>query len=58
MAADGTPSTKIDIQPLFATPVAVASLPEGARISGALREAIIARCEQEPSTDHSNLGGW
>jgi uncharacterized protein (TIGR02466 family) len=58
MATDGTPSTKIDIQPLFATPVAVASLPEGARISGALREAIIARCEQEPSTDHSNLGGW
>ena len=58
MAADTTPNTKIDIQPLFATPVAIATLPEGPRISAALREAIITRESQEPSTAHSNLGGW
>lgn len=58
MAADGTPSTKIDIQPLFATPVAIATLPESERISVALRETILTRAEAEPSTAHSNLGGW
>ncbi|MEP4378256.1 MAG: TIGR02466 family protein [Alphaproteobacteria bacterium] len=58
MAADATPNTKIDIQPLFATPVAIATLPEDKRISAALRETILARAEQEPSTAHSNLGGW
>ena len=57
MATDATPSTKIDIQPLFATPVAVVTLPENMRISAALRETILARAEQEPSTAHSNLGG-
>ena len=51
-------STKIDIQPLFATPVAVAMLPDHERISAALRETILARAEAEPSTEHSNLGGW
>ncbi|MEK9965933.1 MAG: putative 2OG-Fe(II) oxygenase [Rhodospirillaceae bacterium] len=51
-------STKIDIQPLFATPVAVAMLPDHERISAALRETILARAEAEPSTEHSNLGSW
>jgi uncharacterized protein (TIGR02466 family) len=51
-------STKIDIQPLFATPVAVAMLPDHERISAALRETILARAEAEPSTEHSNLSGW
>ena len=58
MAADGTPNTKIDIQPLFATPVAITTLPENERISTTLRETILARAEAESSTAHSNLGGW
>jgi uncharacterized protein (TIGR02466 family) len=58
MTADATPNTKINIQPLFATPVAIATLPENQRISAALRETILARAEQEASTTHSNLGGW
>jgi hypothetical protein len=51
-------STKIDIQPLFATPVAVAMLPDHERINAALRETILDRAEAEPSTECSNLGGW
>jgi hypothetical protein len=35
MTADATPNTKINIQPLFATPVAIATLPENQRISAA-----------------------
>jgi len=40
MANDDTARTKIDIQPLFATPVAFASLPNAEVVSAALRRII------------------
>ncbi len=58
MATDDSARTKINIQPLFATPVAFASLPNAEAVSAALRTTILARAESHPSTSHSNLGGW
>lgn len=49
---------KIDLLALFATPVAAARLPDGADTSVALRQTILQREQDEPSTAHSNLGGW
>lgn len=53
-----TPKTKIQIQSLFATPVAFAPLPNAETINTALRQTILERAETHPSTAHSNLGGW
>lgn len=53
-----TPKTKIRIEPLFATPVAFAPLPNAETVNTALRRTILARAETHPSTAHSNLGGW
>lgn len=50
--------TKIEIQPLFATPIAFAPLPKAETINTALRQTILAHAENHPSTAHSNLGGW
>ena len=58
MAQTDNPATKIEIQPLFATPVAFAPLPKSEAINATLRETILARSENHPSTAHSNLGGW
>lgn len=58
MAQADNPTTKIEIQPLFATPVAFAPLPEAETINTALRKTILAHAENHPSTSHSNLGGW
>ena len=49
---------QISVQQLFATPVAVARLPDAAALCATLKQVILARAEQEPSNDHSNLGGW
>jgi len=48
----------IDIQPLFATPVAVALHPEAAALNPDLKRTILAQEKKAPSTQHSNLGGW
>ena len=53
-----TPKTKIQIEPLFATPVAFAPLPNAEAVNTALRRTILERAEAHPSTAHSNLGGW
>jgi uncharacterized protein (TIGR02466 family) len=53
-----TPKTKIQIEPLFATPVAFAPLPNAEAVNTALRRTILERAETHPSTAHSNLGGW
>jgi uncharacterized protein (TIGR02466 family) len=53
-----TPKTKIQIEPLFATPVAFAPLPNAEAVNTVLRRTILERAETHPSTAHSNLGGW
>lgn len=53
-----TPKTKIQIEPLFATPVAFAPLPNADAVNTALRQTILDHAETHPSTSHSNLGGW
>lgn len=58
MPSADTPTTKINVQPLFATPVALAPLPNAETINAALRATILDRAERVPSTAHSNLGGW
>lgn len=58
MSSTDTPSIKIEIEPLFATPVAVTPMPDAENISAGLRKTILARAESEPSTAHSNMGGW
>lgn len=49
---------RIEVVPLFATPVAVTELPAAARLNAALRAAIDARRRGDAGTQHSNLGGW
>lgn len=49
---------KIDVAPLFPTPVAIVEVPDAARLNEALRRTILAREAAVPSTQHSNLGGW
>lgn len=49
---------RIEVVPLFATPVAIAELPDAARLNVELRAAIDARRQADPGTQHSNLGGW
>ncbi len=49
---------KIDLLALFATPVAVTRLPDAAALNEPLRQTILDREQAQPSTAHSNLGGW
>ncbi len=58
MTSDDSARTKIDVQPIFATPVAFAPLPNADAVNATLRETVLARAETHPSTSHSNLGGW
>lgn len=51
-------TTQVEVQALFATPVAVAILSGSEALNAALRATILKREESHPSTDHSNLGGW
>lgn len=52
------PKPKIQVNGLFATPVASLLLPDAAEINEDLKARILAREESHPSTQHSNLGGW
>ena len=58
MAETSSPSAQVELRALFATPIAIATLPNTEKLNSALRATILAREEAEPSTDHSNLGGW
>ncbi len=49
---------QVELLQLFATPVAVAMLPEGAALNRALSQTILAREASHAGTAHSNLGGW
>lgn len=48
----------IQVQPLFATPVAVSEMPNALELNAALLATIEAKAASAPSTQHSNLGGW
>ncbi|MCR9254972.1 MAG: 2OG-Fe(II) oxygenase family protein [Alphaproteobacteria bacterium] len=52
------PQLQLDVQPLFATPVAVVIHPDAIRLNAALKTAILNQEQAAPSTQHSNLGGW
>lgn len=58
MAETSKPSAKVDVRALFATPIAIATLPNAEKLNSALGATILARAETHPSTAHSNLGGW
>ena len=49
---------KLNVSGRFATPVAELDVSESAAVNEALRQVILAREEKNPSTQHSNLGGW
>ena len=53
-----TSEQRVQVRPLFATPVAVGFVPDAAAINPDLRATILAREAEYPTTDHSNLGGW
>ena len=52
------PIPKAEVRNLFPTPIAVAMLPEAEAINRELRRIILDREQKQPSTQHSNLGGW
>ncbi len=58
MAETSKQSAKADVRALFATPIALAELPNAEQLNSALRATILARADSHPSTEHSNLGGW
>ncbi len=58
MSDTSNPTAQVELRALFSTPVAVATLPDTKNLNSTLRDTILAREEAEPSTQHSNLGGW
>ncbi len=59
MNATGEPTgIKVDLQALFATPIAIARLPSPNDLNDRLRTIILAREQQTATTAHSNRGGW
>ncbi len=58
MSDTSNPTAQVELRALFSTPVAVATLPDTENLNSTLRDTILAREEAEPSTQHSNLGGW
>jgi uncharacterized protein (TIGR02466 family) len=58
MADPQKTKAQVDLRALFATPIAVATVPKADQINAALRATILDRAETFPSTAHSNLGGW
>jgi hypothetical protein len=47
-----------EIIPLFATPLVVIDVPDAAALNAELRRVIEQREKSQPSTQHSNEGGW
>jgi uncharacterized protein (TIGR02466 family) len=48
----------VDVRSYFATPVAVVTLPEAARLNAELGRVILERASRDQGVQHSNLGGW
>jgi uncharacterized protein (TIGR02466 family) len=49
---------KVEVAPLFATPVAVVEVPDSTSLNAELKKAILGHEKASPGTQHSNLGGW
>jgi len=47
-----------EVIPLFATPIVITDLPDGAALNAEFRRVIGQREKSHPGTQHSNLGGW
>ncbi len=47
-----------EIRSYFATPVVIATLPDGALLNDELKQIILEREGQDEGVQHSNLGGW
>jgi uncharacterized protein (TIGR02466 family) len=51
-------AANVQVQSLFATPMAVLVLPDAARLNAELARVILERERTHPSAQASNLGGW
>lgn len=49
---------KAEVRSYFATPVAIASLPDADAVNRELRRVILEREREDAGVQHSNLGGW
>ncbi len=49
---------KVEVAPLFATPIAVVDIPGAVALNAELKAVILAQEKATPGTQHSNLGGW
>ena len=58
MADTDKTAARVEIRALFATPVAVVTHPGAETLNPLLRDVILARERYQPSTHHSNVGGW
>jgi uncharacterized protein (TIGR02466 family) len=47
-----------ELFPVFATPLILLPVPDAEPLNVGLRQVILQRETSQPSTDHSNLGGW
>ena len=47
-----------EIVPLFATPLVTLDVPEAAALNVELRQVIEQREKSQPTTHHTNMGGW
>jgi uncharacterized protein (TIGR02466 family) len=52
------PRMQAEIRSYFATPLAVAALPDAAELNAELKRIILERERQDQGVQHSNLGGW
>ena len=50
--------TAPELVSLFATPLVIYDVPDAVALNGELRRIIVEREKSQPTTQHSNLGGW
>lgn len=58
MSGEPGGNVRIELKPLFPTPVIIAQFPEPQRVNEALLTTIHERMAEDQGTQHSNLGGW
>lgn len=58
LAADQEPTLDVALRSYFATPIAVATLPDHHELNAHLRELILSKERETGSVTHSNEGGW
>ncbi|TWT14911.1 TIGR02466 family protein [Reyranella sp. CPCC 100927] len=56
--SSSTTAAKVEVAPLFATPVAVVDVPDAGALNADLKRLILAQEKASPGTQHSNVGGW